>query len=102
LEVGQISEQVTVVAGAAETINSTNAELSTTISTQQVRELPLNGRSPLSLISLQAGANPTTNSINGQRSTSTVVTRDGLNVQDNFIRSNSSLATVRRLMMSAK
>ena len=88
LEVGQISEQVTVTAGAAETINSTNAELSTTISTQQVRELPLNGRNPLSLISLQAGANPTTNSINGQRSTSTVVTRDGLNVQDNFIRSN--------------
>jgi hypothetical protein len=88
LEVGQISEQVTVVTGAAETINSTNAELSTTISTQQVRELPLNGRNPLSLISLQAGANPTTNSINGQRSSSTVVTRDGLNVQDNFIRSN--------------
>jgi hypothetical protein len=86
LEVGQVSEQVTVVAGAAETINSTNAELSTTISTQQVRELPLNGRNPLSLISLQAGANPTTNSINGQRSTSTQITRDGLNVQDNFIR----------------
>lgn len=85
LEVGQVSEQVSVVAGA-EQINATNAELSTTISTQQVRELPLNGRNPLSLISLQAGANPTTSSINGQRSTSTVVTRDGLNIQDNFIR----------------
>ena len=85
LEVGQITEQVTVTAGA-EQINSTNAELSTTISTQQVRELPLNGRNPLSLISLQAGANPTTNSINGQRSSSTTFSRDGLNVQDNFIR----------------
>lgn len=85
LEVGQVSEQVTITAGA-EQINATNGELSTTISTQQVRELPLNGRNPLSLISLQAGANPTTSSINGQRSTSTVVTRDGLNIQDNFIR----------------
>ena len=60
LEVGQVSEQVTVVAGA-EQINSTNAELSTTISTQQVRELPLNGRSPLNLINLQAGSNPNNN-----------------------------------------
>jgi len=85
LEVGQITEQVTVTAGA-EQINSTNAELSTTISTQQLRELPLNGRSALSLISLQAGANPTTNSINGQRSSSTTYSRDGLNIQDNFIR----------------
>lgn len=85
LEIGQVSEEVTVVAGA-EQINSTNAELSTTISTQQVRELPLNGRNPLSLVNLQAGANATSSSIGGQRSTSTVVTRDGMNIQDNFIR----------------
>lgn len=85
LEVGAVSEEVTVMAGA-DSINSTNAELSTTVSPQQIRELPLNGRNPLSLISLQAGANVTTGSINGQRSSSTAVTRDGLNVQDNFIR----------------
>ncbi len=85
LEVGAVSEVVTVTAGS-EAINSTNAELSTTVSPQQIRELPLNGRNPLALLSLQAGANVTTNSINGQRSSSTAVTRDGLNVQDNFIR----------------
>ena len=85
LEVGEVTEQVTVTAGA-ETINSTNGQLSTTISTQQVRELPLNGRNPLALVSLQAGANPTTSSINGQRSSSTAIVRDGLNVQDNYIR----------------
>ena len=44
LEVGQITEQVTVTAGA-EQINATNAELSNTISSRQLRELPLNGRS---------------------------------------------------------
>src|SRR5215204_446332 len=85
LEVGQVSEQVTVIAGA-EQINASNAELSTTISNEQVRELPINGRNPLSLISLTAGASPTSSSINGQRTSATTITRDGLNVQDNFIR----------------
>ena len=88
LEVGQVSEQVTVVAGA-EQINASNAELSTTISTEQVRELPINGRNPLSLLNLTAGANPLNGSINGQRTSATTVTRDGLNVQDNFIRSGT-------------
>lgn len=85
LEVGQVSEEVTVTAGVEE-INSSNAELSTTISGEQIRELPLNGRNPLDLINLQAGANRTTDSINGQRSSATDYRRDGLNVQDNFIR----------------
>jgi hypothetical protein len=88
LELGQITEQVTITAGA-EQINATNAELSNTISSQQLRELPLNGRSALGLIRLQAGANSTTSSINGQRSSSTTITRDGLNVQDNFIRTGA-------------
>ena len=88
LEVGQISEQVVVTAGA-EPINASNAELSMTISREQIRELPLNGRNPLALVNLTAGAGPTTDSINGQRSSSTTITRDGLNVQDNFIRTNA-------------
>ncbi|HUR97030.1 MAG TPA: TonB-dependent receptor [Pyrinomonadaceae bacterium] len=89
LEVGAVSEEVTVTASGGEAINSTNAELSTTISQEQIRELPLNGRNPLSLLNLQAGVNPLTSSINGQRSSSTAVTRDGLNVQDNFIRTGA-------------
>jgi hypothetical protein len=79
LEVGQIVEQV-VVTGGAEPINASNAELSMTISREQIRELPLNGRNPLALLTLTPGAGPTTNSINGQRSSSTTITRDGLNV----------------------
>lgn len=88
LELGQVSETVTVTAGA-EAINASNGELSTTISREQIRELPLNGRNPLALLSLTAGAGPTTSSINGQRSSSTTITRDGLNVQDNFIRTGA-------------
>jgi hypothetical protein len=85
LEVGQVSENVTVIAGA-DVVNSTNAELSNTISTRQVLELPLNGRNPLALLNTVAGANPTNASINGERSSSVNYTRDGINVQDNFIR----------------
>src|SRR5262249_40548583 len=55
--------------------------------------LPLNGRNPLSLINLQPGtaSNGATNTtINGQRSSFTNTTRDGINIQDNFIRSNAT------------
>ena len=93
LEIGAVSAEVTVEAGA-ETINSSNAELSSTVSQEQIRELPLNGRNPLSLLNLTAGANPTTDSINGQRSSSQDIRRDGLNVQDNFIRTGAFVSDV--------
>ncbi len=86
LEIGDVSVEVTVEAGA-ELVNSSNAELSNTVSPRQVLDLPINGRNPLSLLSLQAGVNATTgNVVNGQRTSSTNFTRDGINVQDNFIR----------------
>ncbi len=85
LEIGDISAEVTVQAGA-DIINSSNAELTTTVSPKQVLDLPINGRNPLALLNLQAGVNATSNSINGQRSSSVNYTRDGVNVQDNFIR----------------
>ncbi len=85
LEVGNISETVEVIAGA-DVVNASNGELSTAVTPRQVRELPINGRNPLALLNLIAGSNPTSSSINGQRSSSVNYTRDGLNVQDNFIR----------------
>ncbi|HWN08363.1 MAG TPA: carboxypeptidase regulatory-like domain-containing protein [Pyrinomonadaceae bacterium] len=85
LEIGSLQETVTVTAGA-DVINSSNASLANTISTKDVKELPINGRNPLALLNTMAGVNATSSSINGQRSTVTNYTRDGLNVQDNFIR----------------
>lgn len=85
LEVGAVTEEVTVTAGVGD-INATNGEISTTVDPAQIKELPLNGRNPLSLLNLQAGVNTTSGSINGQRTSSVNYTRDGLNVQDNFIR----------------
>ena len=92
LEAGDIKEEVTVVAGA-DVLNSTTAELSNTVSSRQITELPLNGRNPLALITLQAGtsSNGATNTaINGQRTSFTNITRDGINIQDNYIRSNAT------------
>ena len=92
LEVGDINETITVTAGA-DVINATNGEISNTVSPRQIQELPLNGRDPLNLIQLQAGvaSNGQTNtSINGQRPALTNITRDGINVQDNFIRESAS------------
>lgn len=83
LQIGEVSAEVTVSAGA-DIVNSTNAEISTTITQKEILELPLNGRNPLSLVALQAGNNNA--GINGARTSSTNYTRDGINVQDVFIR----------------
>jgi hypothetical protein len=98
LEVGQITESITVTAGA-DVLNASNAELSNTVSPRQIQELPLNGRDPTALVTLQAGtaSNGATNtSINGQRTSFTNITRDGINIQDNFIRANASDFSVQR------
>ena len=92
LEVGQVAEAITVTAGA-DVLNATTGELSNTVSSKQILELPLNGRNPLNLIALQAGVSQNgaqQTSINGLRTSFTNITRDGLNVQDGFIRSNAT------------
>ena len=93
LEVGGVQETVTVTAGA-DIINATSPVLSNTVSPQQVKELPLIARNPLNLINLQAGTTPNTGfqltTINGMRTTMTNITRDGINIQDAFIRANAT------------
>src|SRR6266403_501897 len=92
LEVGDVKENVTVVAGA-DIVNTTNAELATNIGPRQLLELPLLTRNPLALILTSSGAssNPSQGtSINGQRTSSTNIVRDGVNINDNFIRSNAT------------
>lgn len=92
LEIGQVSETVTVAAGQ-DLVNSSNQEISNVVNEKQLTELPLNGRNPLNLILLQSGtaSNPSQlTSINGQRTSFTNTIRDGINIQDNFIRSNAT------------
>ena len=91
LELGSLNEVVTVEAGAS-LVPTTSPEVSTRVEQQQILALPLNGRNPISLVQLQAGVasmgRPNT-AINGGRPTWTQVTQDGINIQDNFIRTNS-------------
>lgn len=90
LEVGDVSAEVTVTAGA-DVITSNTAQVSNTVSPQQILSLPLITRSPLSLTLLQAGTSSNGNTtINGMRTSMTNITRDGINIQDTFIRSNAT------------
>jgi len=91
---GGFEEVVTVSASdIAAPVNTTNAELSTTVQTQQINDLPLNGRNPLDLAGLQAGvaagASNRTATINGLRGTFSNLTWDGININDNFIRTDA-------------
>ncbi len=92
LEVGQANETVQVTAGT-DLVNTSSPELSTTVIRRQIVDLPLNGRNPIELIRLQAGVvglpTRTSTTINGGRPSWTQLTQDGINIQDNFIRTNS-------------
>lgn len=92
LEVGATSEVVQVSAGA-DLVNTSNAEINNTVIRRQIVDLPLNGRNPIELIRLQAGVvglpTRTNTTINGGRPSWTQLTQDGINIQDNFIRTNS-------------
>ncbi len=54
LEVGGINEVVTVSSGA-DLVNTSEAQISNTVTREQILELPLDGRNVLNLITLQAG-----------------------------------------------
>ena len=84
LEVGAIQENVNVF-GGSDIVNTSNAELSNTVTETQLLGLPINGRDPSSLILLQPGVSQG-GEVNGQRTSAQNISRDGLNVQDNFIR----------------
>ncbi len=95
LVAGGVDETVTVSASdVALPINQTNGELATTVQQTQINDLPLNGRNPLTLAGLQAGVSTgstsnRTSTINGLRGTFSNLTWDGININDNYIRTDS-------------
>ena len=92
LEIGSVTEAVTVVAGGS-LVQTTTPEVTQTVIQRQITDLPLDGRNPIELIRLQAGVlgipTRTATTINGGRPTWTQITLDGINIQDNFIRDNA-------------
>jgi hypothetical protein len=92
LEIGSVQESVTVTAGA-DVITSTTGQITTVVNPQQILSLPLVTRNPLDLTTLQAGvttSNFQNTVINGMRTSGTNITRDGISINDPFIRSNAT------------
>src|SRR5579871_1758261 len=97
LQVGAVSEQVTVEAGAAQ-VETHSTSIGQVVSNQQVAEMPLNGRNPIELVFLAGMANyPGNGAINTIRNYPTVVVSvaggqgngvtymlDGANYQDPY------------------
>ena len=96
LEVGSVTEQVTITA-TQDIVNSTTPTLTSVINTRQVQDLPLPTRNPLDLAGLQPGVAVTGtdnrgSSISGLRQTSVNLTQDGINAMDNFVKTSSLFA----------
>lgn len=87
LELAATKTSVDVSAGV-ETVQVTSPEISATVSINQLQDLPVADRGPLVFIQTQAGVAPTQfeTDIDGQRSSFSTVTLDGINIQDNYIR----------------
>ena len=91
LKIGGTSE-VVEVQGSYERIETTNAAVSDVMTPQQVKELPLNGRNPLSLLTLEPGVTQrTTQSVGsgthvfGSRDRSHNVTIDGIDANESTV-----------------
>jgi hypothetical protein len=103
LEIGQITQNVEVVAASAEALNTVSGEVAHVVDQEQVDNLALNGRAYTELLTLVPGAivtNPdqfgtltslsaTNQSINGHRGNQNNLTVDGVGNLDNG--SNGSL-----------
>ncbi|MFY9574439.1 MAG: carboxypeptidase-like regulatory domain-containing protein, partial [Blastocatellia bacterium] len=88
LEVGAVSETVSVTGGEAK-INTQDATMGNAFTAMQIQNLPLEGRSVVALLSLQPGvvylgdSNDSRNgSVNGGKSDQANVTLDGVDVND--------------------
>jgi hypothetical protein len=91
LELASVTQSVDVSAGI-EGVSTTNSEITNTISSGQVQNLPILDRDVLGLLQTQAGVVYSGNSltvINGLRTSYSNVTWEGINIQDNYIRDNA-------------
>src|ERR1700752_4937160 len=81
LEVGNISETVSVVAGVDAPINSSDATIGNTFESRRIIELPLNANNVVGLLSLQPGVTRS-GYVNGGRADQSNITLDGVDVNE--------------------
>src|ERR1700722_17881828 len=91
LEVGQATETVEVSAGA-EIVQATSAEISNTMTGRQLTDLPFATRNAVELLVNEPGTQtpttPRSSSVNGLPKGALNVTIDGMNTQDNMLKSS--------------
>ncbi|MCP5110510.1 MAG: TonB-dependent receptor plug domain-containing protein, partial [bacterium] len=111
LEIGAVSEEITVTADMAQVIvNTVDAEISAVVDNRRVLELPLNGRNAVELTLQQAGVyferSPDGQGnklfVNGQRHNSLQITLDGVDTQDNFIKTSTIMVDQPLLAVAAE
>ena len=98
LEVGAVTEVVTVSSSTEITVNTQDATLGTAIGNNQIIQLPLPDRNPASLLTLQAGVTKE-GYVAGARSDQSNITLDGVDI--NEAQTNSLSAPVLRLNAEA-
>ena len=91
LEVGQLQETVTVT-GATEIVQAESSSVATTLSTKQISTVPLPTRNTLDFVASLPGVNVTGSirgaTVMGLQASATNITIDGINVQDNYLKSS--------------
>ena len=91
LEIGQATETVTVT-GGVEVVQATSADITSELTGRQVTELPFATRNAVELMVTQPGTatptNPRSSTINGLPKGAINITIDGINTQDNYLKSS--------------
>ncbi|MGI8784446.1 MAG: carboxypeptidase regulatory-like domain-containing protein [Acidobacteriota bacterium] len=96
LEVGEVSESVTILGGSS-VIQTESANVSSTIVGRQISELPFTTRDAMQLVltlpGVQTPGTPRTSSVNGLPKSSLNIMLDGANIQDNYLKSSDGFFT---------
>ena len=104
LEIGAATETV-IVQGGAEVLQTQSANVATTIVGRQITELPFTSRDALDLVLLLPGTTspgrPRQSSVNGLPKGALNISLDGVNVQDNVLKSNDGFFTYIRPRIDA-
>jgi hypothetical protein len=104
LESGNINETV-IIASGAEVLQTETATVGTTITGRQILETPIQSRDALDLVTTLPGTTTTgvvrTSSINGLPKSALTIQIDGVDVQDNFLKSSDGFFTFIRPRIDA-
>ncbi len=90
MQVGTLSENITVVGESATVVQSSSPAISTNLTGQQIQTLPLSSRNALDSLTSLAGFNTSgaarSSTVSGLPRSAINITLDGMSVQDNYLK----------------